>query len=78
MVQFFFYEDGEGNAVDENCRPEPMDCIVDQQNFGDEFFALHIGHLQNMATSTVPARYNDHFYNNQFAIPITISENRLG
>ena len=52
MVQFF-YEDGQGNAVDENGRPEPMDYIVDQNLYALESLTSHTKYLQNVkSTST--------------------------
>ncbi|KAI9365841.1 hypothetical protein BD770DRAFT_439063 [Pilaira anomala] len=45
MVQFF-YEDGQGNAVDENGWPEPMDYIVDQNLYA----------LESLITSHTPKK----------------------
>ncbi|KAI8880904.1 hypothetical protein K501DRAFT_324753 [Backusella circina FSU 941] len=33
MSTIFLYEDGHGNVIDENGGPEPMDYIVDQNEF---------------------------------------------
>ncbi|KAI7849801.1 hypothetical protein BDC45DRAFT_447970, partial [Circinella umbellata] len=56
MVQFF-YEDGQGNAVDENGRPEPMDYIVDQNLYALESLTSHTEYLQNV-NSTSTAQVN--------------------
>ncbi|KAI7860337.1 hypothetical protein BDC45DRAFT_431122, partial [Circinella umbellata] len=51
MVQFF-YEDGQGNAVDENGRPEPMDYIVDQRLFALESLTSHTEYLQTVTSTS--------------------------
>lgn len=45
------YEDGHGNAIDENGGPEPMDYIVDQGEFIVETIATHFEYLKNVASS---------------------------
>ncbi|KAL1927700.1 hypothetical protein VTP01DRAFT_3521 [Rhizomucor pusillus] len=46
MIAQFLYEDGQGNAVDENGRPEPMNYIVDQEQFALETISSHTDYLQ--------------------------------
>ncbi|KAI9279004.1 hypothetical protein BDA99DRAFT_578696 [Phascolomyces articulosus] len=49
----FFYEEGQGNPVNENGRLEPMDYIVDQNLYALESLTSHTEHLQNVnSTST--------------------------
>ncbi|KAL1925859.1 hypothetical protein VTP01DRAFT_7283 [Rhizomucor pusillus] len=43
------YEDGHGNVVNENGRPEPMDYIVDRQQFTLKTITSHTQYLQNAA-----------------------------
>jgi transposase len=50
MSTIFLYEDGQGNVIDENGGPEPMDYIVDQNEFIVETIATHTEYLGN----TVP------------------------
>jgi hypothetical protein len=50
MNTLFLYEDGHGNVVDENIGPEPMEYIVDQNEFIVETIATHTDYLKN-ATS---------------------------
>ncbi|CEG70127.1 hypothetical protein RMATCC62417_06076 [Rhizopus microsporus] len=47
MSTIFLYEDGHGNVVDENGGPEPMDYIIDQNEFIVETIATHTEHLRN-------------------------------
>ncbi|KAG1052738.1 hypothetical protein G6F43_005137 [Rhizopus delemar] len=47
MSTIFLYEDGHGNVVDENGGPEPMDYIVDQNEFIVETIATHTEYLGN-------------------------------
>ncbi|KAG0738552.1 hypothetical protein G6F57_002832 [Rhizopus arrhizus] len=47
MSTKFLYEDGHGNVVDENGGPEPMDYIVDQEEFIVETIATHTDYLKN-------------------------------
>ncbi|CEG63160.1 hypothetical protein RMATCC62417_00352 [Rhizopus microsporus] len=47
----FLYEDGCGNVVDENGRPEPMDYIIDQSEFIVETIATHSEYLKHVAPS---------------------------
>ncbi|KAL1933710.1 hypothetical protein VTP01DRAFT_7800 [Rhizomucor pusillus] len=49
MTQFL-YEDGLGNVVDEDGRPEPMDYIVDQKQFTLETITSHTQYLQQAAS----------------------------
>ncbi|CEG81567.1 hypothetical protein RMATCC62417_15755 [Rhizopus microsporus] len=51
MSTIFLYEDGHGNVVDENGGPEPMEYIVDQNEFIVETIAAHTDYLKN-TTST--------------------------
>lgn len=37
----FLYENGKGSVVDEYGRPEPMDCIVDKEQFYLEALGSH-------------------------------------
>jgi hypothetical protein len=46
----FLYEDGHGNIVKENGAPEPMDCIVDQNEFIVKTIATYIDYLKDAAT----------------------------
>ena len=46
MSAQFLYEDGQGNVVDENGRPEPMDYIVDQEHFALGTISPHTQYLQ--------------------------------
>lgn len=48
MSTQFFYEDGRGNVVDENGRPELMDYIVDQEQFALETISSHTQYLLTM------------------------------
>ncbi|KAG1051241.1 hypothetical protein G6F43_006537 [Rhizopus delemar] len=50
MSTIFLYEDGHGNVIDENGDPEPMDYIVDQNEFIVETIATHTEYLR----TTVP------------------------
>ena len=59
MAQFF-YEDGKGNAVDENGRPEPMDYIVDQNVFALESLTSHTEYLQNAASTSITNNVFEH------------------
>ena len=47
MSTLFLYEDGQGNVIDENGGPEPMDYIVDQNEFIVETIAIHTEYLGN-------------------------------
>ncbi|KAG1047318.1 hypothetical protein G6F43_010227 [Rhizopus delemar] len=47
MSTIFLYEDGHGNVIDENGGPEPMDYIVDQNEFIVETLATHTEYLGN-------------------------------
>ncbi|KAG1143692.1 hypothetical protein G6F37_011327 [Rhizopus arrhizus] len=47
MSTIFLYEDGHGNVVDENGGPEPMDYIVDQNEFIVKTIATHTEYLGN-------------------------------
>ncbi|CEI87397.1 hypothetical protein RMCBS344292_01812 [Rhizopus microsporus] len=42
----FLYEDGQGNVVNKNGRSEPMDYIVDQEQFALETISSHAQYLQ--------------------------------
>ncbi|KAL1936279.1 hypothetical protein VTP01DRAFT_413 [Rhizomucor pusillus] len=46
MSAQFSYEGGQGNIVDENGRPEPMDYIIDQGQFALETISSHTQYLQ--------------------------------
>lgn len=46
MSTIFLYEDGHGNVVDESGGPEPMDYIVDQNEFIIETIATHTKYLK--------------------------------
>ncbi|CEG68964.1 hypothetical protein RMATCC62417_05119 [Rhizopus microsporus] len=50
MSTKFLYEDGHGNVVAENGGPEPMDYIVDENEFVVEAIATHSEYLKNTAT----------------------------
>ncbi|KAL1935145.1 hypothetical protein VTP01DRAFT_4285 [Rhizomucor pusillus] len=43
----FFYEDGEGNAVDDYGRPEPMDYVVDEEQYALETLSSYTQYLHN-------------------------------
>ena len=47
MSTIFLFEDGHGNVVDENGGPEPMEYIVDQDEFVVEPIATHTEYLKN-------------------------------
>jgi hypothetical protein len=51
MSTIFLYEDGHGNVIDENGGPEPMDYIVDRNEFIVEMIATHTDYLENAASS---------------------------
>ncbi|ORE19834.1 hypothetical protein BCV71DRAFT_262559 [Rhizopus microsporus] len=51
MNTVFLFEDGHGNAVDENGGLEPMEYIVDQNEFVFETIATHTDYLKNAASS---------------------------
>ncbi|KAI8878176.1 hypothetical protein K501DRAFT_158337, partial [Backusella circina FSU 941] len=51
MSTIFLYEDGCGNVVNENGGPEPMDYIVDQNEFIVETIATHSEYLKHSASS---------------------------
>ncbi|KAI8047840.1 uncharacterized protein B0P05DRAFT_642167 [Gilbertella persicaria] len=51
MSTIFLYEDGHGRVVDENGDPEPMDYIVDQNEFIVETIATHTEYLKTTASS---------------------------
>ncbi|ORE14700.1 hypothetical protein BCV71DRAFT_186751, partial [Rhizopus microsporus] len=42
----FSYKDEQGNIVDENGRPEPMNYIVDQEQFALETISSHAQYLR--------------------------------
>ncbi|CEI89324.1 hypothetical protein RMCBS344292_03687 [Rhizopus microsporus] len=46
-IQFLF-ENGEGSAVDEYGRPEPMDYIVDEEQFRLETLISHTQYLAQL------------------------------
>ncbi|KAG1057423.1 hypothetical protein G6F43_000731 [Rhizopus delemar] len=54
MSTIFLYEDEYGNVIDENGGPEPMDYIVDQNEFIVETIAIHTEYLVN----TVPNEFS--------------------
>lgn len=54
MSTQFLYEDGQGNVVDENGRPEPMDYIVDQEQFALETISSHTQYLQKKPSERSP------------------------
>lgn len=47
MSTVFIYEDGNGNVIDENGGPEPMDHIADQNEFIVETITTHTEYLGN-------------------------------
>ncbi|EIE90704.1 hypothetical protein G6F46_005139 [Rhizopus delemar] len=47
MSTVFLFEDGHGNIVDENGGPEPMEYIVDQNEFIVKTIATHTEYLKN-------------------------------
>jgi hypothetical protein len=47
MSTIFLYEDGHGNVIDEKGGSEPMDYIVDQNEFIVETVATHTEYLGN-------------------------------
>ncbi|CEI92055.1 hypothetical protein RMCBS344292_06329 [Rhizopus microsporus] len=51
MSTIFLFEDGHGNVVDENGGPEPMDHVVDQNEFVVETIATHTDYLKSAASS---------------------------
>jgi hypothetical protein len=51
LSTIFLYEDGHGRVVDENGGPEPMDYIVDQNEFIVDTIATHTEYLKITATS---------------------------
>ena len=58
MSTLFLYEDGHGNVIDENGSSEPMDYVVDQNEFIVEIIATHTDYLKhavsNESSSTCP------------------------
>ncbi|ORE09280.1 hypothetical protein BCV72DRAFT_302873 [Rhizopus microsporus var. microsporus] len=44
----FLYENGKGSAVDEYGRPEPMDYIVDEEQFRLETLSSHTQYLDQL------------------------------
>ncbi|KAL1935086.1 hypothetical protein VTP01DRAFT_4226 [Rhizomucor pusillus] len=46
-IQFFFYEDGQGNAVDEYGRSEPTDYVVDEEQYALETLSSYTQYLRN-------------------------------
>ncbi|KAG1151437.1 hypothetical protein G6F37_001754 [Rhizopus arrhizus] len=44
----FLYENGKGSVVDEYDRPEPMDYIVDEEQFRLETLSSHIQYLAQL------------------------------
>ncbi|KAI9320890.1 hypothetical protein BX666DRAFT_1852414 [Dichotomocladium elegans] len=46
---FFHFEDGHGNAVDDNGGPEPMDYIVDQDVTHGEYLKYAASNLHQLA-----------------------------
>ncbi|KAI7869858.1 hypothetical protein BDF14DRAFT_202293 [Spinellus fusiger] len=51
MSTVFLYEDGHGNVIDKNAGPEPMDYIVDQNEFIVETIATHTEYLGNAVSN---------------------------
>ncbi|KAI8390355.1 hypothetical protein BD560DRAFT_442893 [Blakeslea trispora] len=51
MSTIFLYEDGYGNVIDENSGPEPMDYIVDGNEFIVETVATHTEYLGEVVLS---------------------------
>ncbi|KAG1467031.1 hypothetical protein G6F55_000108 [Rhizopus delemar] len=51
MSTIFLYEDGYGNVIDENGGPEPMDYIVDQNEFIVENIATRTEYLENAVSN---------------------------
>ncbi|KAG1447277.1 hypothetical protein G6F46_011016 [Rhizopus delemar] len=51
MSTIFLYEDGHGNVVDEKGGPEPMDYIVDENEFVVETLATHSEYMQTTSSS---------------------------
>ena len=51
MSIIFLFEDGHGNVVDENGGPDPMEYIVDQDEFVVEAIATHSEYVKNTASS---------------------------
>ncbi|GAB5593207.1 hypothetical protein Unana1_08107 [Umbelopsis nana] len=43
----FFYEDGQGSAIDEYGRPEPMDYVVDEERYALETISSYTRYLHN-------------------------------
>lgn len=43
----FFYEDGQGTVVDEHGRPEPMDYVVDEEQYALETVSSYTQYLRN-------------------------------
>ncbi|KAL1931091.1 hypothetical protein VTP01DRAFT_10228 [Rhizomucor pusillus] len=43
-----FYEDGQGNAVDEHGRPEPMDYVIDEEQHALETLSSYTQYLRNL------------------------------
>ncbi|KAL1929533.1 hypothetical protein VTP01DRAFT_1671 [Rhizomucor pusillus] len=57
MSTIFLFEDEHGNVIDENGGPEPMEYIVDQDEFVVEAIATHSEYLRNTtSTESSPAR----------------------
>lgn len=44
----FFHEDGQGVVVEEHGRPEPMDYIVDEEQYAFETISSYSQYLRNM------------------------------
>lgn len=51
MTTLFLDEDGYGNVVDENDSPEPMDYIVNQNEFIVETVATHTEYMKIVASN---------------------------
>ncbi|KAG0738929.1 hypothetical protein G6F57_001304 [Rhizopus arrhizus] len=57
MSTIFLYKDGCGHVVDENDGPEPMDYIIDQNEFIVETIVTHSEYLKHTASSESSLTY---------------------
>ncbi|KAG0975087.1 hypothetical protein G6F29_011780 [Rhizopus arrhizus] len=59
MITIFLYEDGHGRIVDENGGPEPMDYIVNQNEFIAETIATHTEKDKDIRMKEVNTKRDD-------------------
>lgn len=49
MDNQFFYEDGQGNFVNEHGWPKPVDSVVDEELYAIETVSSHTQYLQSIS-----------------------------